>query len=752
MNSLARKFPLSILMLSMLLPSVYVNAATTAPTKGLLKDELARKIIYATSLNTAPDGASEIKVSFDGFPLKPTITLNEVTKRMMLDFGEIEFKVASPQLTPTPQVKGFYLARNELNHTIMVVDLDKNGRFTTKSEAGNFILRIYPDPATLSKQAPVVTNTVISELRFNRTKAGDDVVVVTLPSTNTSVETKQEVDKVIIRFKNTMLSPALLKARYFNDSRAVLASTKSYHQNGDAVIEFVPTGNFTYMASQDGNKLALKFTPVARPVSTKTSATPQKFTGRKVSLDFQNVETKRILQLLSSYTGTNIVTSDLVTGTISLKLTDVPWDQALAVILKTNNLEQRREGDVIWVAPAAEVAKQQEAEARAFAQSVDLAPLETTFIQLNYAVAADVVTLIKATAQKTNASGDAAKSIDGNRQLQRDRFDANGENSTSLLSPRGTISFDARTNTIILNDTAKKLSEIKHIVSQIDIPVKQVMVEAKIVHASTDFAKALGVKWGVQRNKGLLLSNNTTNLNNLYRKDNGITGGSAGSGGSIGGGTGSGTGSSSGSNSASNNVNLDLGAAVAAIGTSNLAFGLINTTSTLLSLELAALQSDGRGEVLSAPKVMTGDKQPAMIRSGAKIPYQTTTENSGTTTTFQDAVLELSVTPSITPDGNVQMKLSIHKDTLGISTSAGYVIDTNTLETNVLVGNGETVVLGGFYENSRINGVTRVPFLGDLPGVGGLFRNKSNEDKKQELLIFITPKIIAEATALAQSN
>lgn len=735
-------FPLSILLISMM-SATLTHADTKATGKtvstpqpvptgnnpAFFKSKMAAEAPLLQGVSSASsiynlitaqtgDGATELKVYFNGFPPAPKASKLSDPDRLVLDFGKVEFTKKQVGITPTPEIKGVEVTKSPEGNTLLTVQLGSHGTFTNRNDGGAFVLKVYPDPTKPAVVRSFINQGGVDKISFSRTKGGEDQAIIDLASADTSVAVKQEGGKVVLRFAGNAIPASLLQNKNFNDVKAVISNVKVYNDGKNGVIELTSNGSYEYTAIQVDKRLTVNFAKKNTVSQGKQQAgdSQQKYSGRKITMDFQNVETRRILQLLASYTGVNIVASDNIVGNISLKLENVPWDQALNIILKSKGLAQRQDGAVIWVAPTEEMAKYEENEAKAYAQSITLAPLKTEFIQLNYAVAADVAKLIK---PDGSTSDDAARVANINRQLMRSQLNANGEDSGSLLSPRGTVTVDARTNTLIINDTVNKIDEIKKVISQIDVQVRQVMVEARIVHASTDFAKALGVRWGVAKANGVSMAGNMTNLNKIYNtKWRGED------------------------ETLDQNVNLDLGGAVSALGTSGITFGLINTANTLLSLELSALQSDGLGEVLSAPKVMTGDKQEAVIRSGTKVPYQTTSGNFGTTTTFQDAVLELNVTPSITPDGNVQMKLEIHKDTLGMLTNAGYVIDTNKLTTNVLVGDGETVVLGGLYEDSRLNSVSKVPLLGDIPFMGGLFRSKSNENKKQELLIFITPKVM----------
>ena len=694
----------------------FAHAANRENANAVINQTTAKKIYKAQA--QAKANATEVVMHFDAFPPKPTITQVLVggSPRILVDFGKVEFAdTVNGGSIATPELKRYRVYRNADNHAILEVDANKISRFDSAIDKGTFVLRLLSNNAQVSPVAAQPVNKELSDLLIMQNSEGVSGARVKLPSAETGINVAKTNNRLTVTFKDALFNAATSKETYIDNSSAVIDSARSYNANGVGILEFTAQAPFDYQINRDSNVLSLEFSRhQAAPASqVNNKPMPLKNRGKLVSMDFQDVDTRRILQVLASYTGTNIVASDSVKGTISIKLDQVPWEQALRVILSSANLVQRSDGDVILVSPADEFARREAELLKLESQSTALVPTETAYIQLNYAVATDIAALIEKTATKNNA--DTAENV----ALAKEQLNVNVGNAGSLLSPRGSISVDNRTNTVIINDTPQKIRLIQSLVKKLDIPVRQVMVEAKIVHANDDFSKALGVRWGLNSSSSPLISSNIE----------GVAG-----------------------NAKSSAVNsdlptgvpiaVDLASSVASKAISGIAFGLINTSSTLLALQLAALQSDGRGEVLSAPRVLTGDKQVAKIRSGAKVPYQTTSGNNGTTTTFQDAVLELNVTPSITPDGNVQMKLSISKDSLGVLTNAGYVINTNSLDTNVLVGSGETVVLGGFYENTRTSDTSKVPLLGDAPAVGKLFRSQRDEDKKQELLIFITPQII----------
>ncbi|ENU79501.1 hypothetical protein F975_02747 [Acinetobacter sp. ANC 3789] len=644
-----------------------------------------------------PGQGTEIRVMFNGLPPQPQAYQVDQPSRLILDFDKVTqtLKQSSIPVSTTEASSVDLVA--DAQRARLTVNLKKAGAFTTRVEGNTFILKINnASTPQLENIAPAIIppSQGVSNVDFHRGNKGEGQVVIDLSNPNTPVDVKQQGSKIVVRFLGNKIPTGLARRLNVNDFSTPVSSVDAFNEGRNGVINIQANGSFDYMAYQTDNRLIIS---VAKKETTTVNAQPHlghTYTGKKISLDFQDIEVRRVLQLLADFTGVNIVASDSVQGNITLRLKDVPWDQALDIIMKSKNLDKRRNGNVIWVAPVPELLKSEEDAAKAYAQSVKLEPLQTETMQLNYVKAENIQTI--------------------------------SAGMRSLLSSRGSIVTDSRTNTVIINDTAEKIEQLRGLVKQIDIPVKQVMIEARIVRATTTFSKSIGVKWGFFSDGSTTVASNTSNLYTLHNNKYAGT-----------------------NDKITNNLNVDLGASSSSTGSSpaSIAFGLINTADSLLTLELSALQADGQGEVISTPKVMTGDKQEAIIKSGTKIPYSTTSSNSGTTTTFQDANLELNVTPSITPDGNVQMKLKITKDTVGSLTSAGYVIDTNALQTNVLVNNGETVVLGGIYEDTHQNDVNKVPFLGDLPWIGNIFKTKTTSDSKNELLIFITPRIVDDTVS-----
>ncbi|NNH26412.1 type IV pilus secretin PilQ family protein [Acinetobacter terrestris] len=665
---------------------------------------------------------TEIRVMFNGLPPQPQAYQLEQPSRLILDFDKAQQNLKQNSIAVATKEASSVDVSSDAQRSRLTVNLADAGAFTTRVEGNTFILKINSTagnafaPQQVAAQSQRSTQG-ISNIGFQRGGQGEGQVVIDLLGTNTPVDVQQQGSKVVVRTLGSKVPSHLARRLNVNDFATPVSTIDANNNGGNGVITIQTAGSYEYMAYQADNKLtiSLKRPEDKNPLKPKAA---NSYTGKKISLDFQDIEVRRVLQLLADFTEINMVTADSVQGNITLRLKDVPWDQALDIILKTKNLDKRRNGNVIWIAPVSELIKAEEEQAKAIEQSVKLAPIQTEYMQLSYAKVADIEKLITQTKSSNNGnSGNSGNSNNSNE---------------SLLSSRGTISADARTNTLIINDTAQSIDKVRKMVDLLDVPVKQVMVEARIVRASTEFSKEMGVKWGIlsqgiNQNNDLLVGGSDTTLWDLKTPDD----------------------DGKYTIQRPQNLNVDLG--VTSQGASRIAFGLISLSDFMLDLELSALQADGYGEVISTPKVLTADKQMAKVSSGTQIPYQSSEgggANAVSTTEFIDAVLSLDVTPSITPDGKVQMLLNITSDTPGNPTPTGQLtINKNQINTNVLVDNGETVVLGGIFEQETRNAQTKVPFLGDIPYVGRLFRKDIKSDNKRELLIFVTPRIVNDSVS-----
>ena len=675
-----------------------------------------------------PGQGTEIRVMFNGLPPQPQAYQLEQPSRLVLDFDKAQQNLKQSSIPVATSEASSVDISSDAQRARLTVNLADAGAFTTRVEGNTFILKINaanasaPTPVAAQKQAQG-----ISDIGFKRGSAGEGLVVIDLLGSNTPVDVQQQGSKIVVRTLGNKVPTHLARRLNVNDFATPVATVDAQNDHGSGLITISSSGSYEYMAYQTDNRLTISLKRPEDKNPTRAKAANH-YTGKKISLDFQDIEVRRVLQLLADFTDINMVAADSVQGNITLRLKDVPWDQALDIVLKTKNLDKRRNGNVIWIAPVAELIKAEEEEAKAIAQSVKLAPLQTEYIQLSYAKVVDIEKLITQGKNSGNSGNSTANAGAG--------VDSLGDSVGSLLSPRGTVSVDPRTNTLIINDTTQKIDQIRKMIDLLDVAVKQVMVEARIVRATTDFTKEMGVKWGIlsqgiAKNNDLLVGGSDTTLWDLKTPSVGTNG------------------QATYSIQRPDNLNVDLG--VTTQGASRIAFGLISLSDFMLDLELSALQADGYGEVISTPKVLTGDKQQARVASGQEIPYQATSTAGGTataTTSFKDALLSLDVTPSITPDGKVQMKLIIKSDSqAGYAQNGEIILNKNEINTDVLVNNGETVVLGGIFEQTTANKQTKVPFLGDLPYLGRLFRKDVKSDNKSELLIFVTPRIVNDSVS-----
>ncbi len=538
----------------------------------------------------------------------------------------------------------------------------------------------------------------ISNIDFRRGEAGEGRVMVTLTNPSTPVDVREEGGKIVVEAFKTEIDASLVQSLDVMDFATPITKVETKPVGENVRIEISPTGEYDYLAYQANEVFTVELRSLTRQEKEALQKERLIFTGERLSLNFQDIEVRAVLQLLADFTGLNLVTSDTVGGRITLRLKNVPWDQALDIILKSKGLTKRQIDNVIMVAPTEEVVAREQLELESQQKIEELAPLRSDFIQVNYAKAEDLAALLKA---------------EENR----------------LLSERGNVTVDVRTNTLLVQDTVAKLEDIRRLLQRLDIPVRQVLIESRIVIANNDFAKDLGVRFGANfdgsfgDNFTLTAGALPGHIDNTFGIAPGIE---------I---------NSDGENQEGLMVNLPV---TAPSGGLNFLVGKVGTY--LLQLELTAMQTEGRGELVSSPRVITSDQTQATIKQGVEIPYQESTSSGATKIAFKEALLKLDVTPHITPDDRVRMDLVINKDNPDFSRAVLGVppIDTREIETTVLVDNGETVVLGGVFERNKSNNTEKVPFFGDIPYAGVLFRRNERVDNNNELLIFVTPKILKE--------
>ena len=618
------------------------------------------------------------------------------------------------------------------DRTRMVLNLSKNVGYNTVVSGNDVII-------TLQGNDNVVASAPVTETRFAESKAksdqehaitnvdfargknGEGRIIVDLSDANTGINIKQKGKVITVDFVNTDV-PVELQRRLnvINFNTPVLyVDTMKQGKNGRMVIE--PKGNWEQSAYQADNKFIIDVRQVIEDPNKLVKGNKPGYAGEKLSLNFQNIEVRSVLQVIADFTGLNIITSDTVTGNLTLRLKDVPWDQAMDIIMQNKGLSMRKTGNVILVAPADEVAAKEKAALESTKALEDLEPLRTESFTLKYQKAEDFQNLLNGQAAMQGGGGAGA---------------GGGVQQSRILSQRGSVSADKRTNTLFIQDTPKRLEEIQQILNKVDIAVRQVSIESRLVVADDKFSKSLGARFGVESfttpgKNTLAIGGNLANTSAVTRTNPdgteivqaASTGGLA--------------------------SNLPSSAANAG----SIAFSLFRLPAgLLLNLELSALESDSRGKIVSSPRVTTANQQKAKIAQGTEIPYLEASASGAATVSFKEAVLSLDVTPQITPDDKIIMDLEVKKDRVGRIFRVGAneipAIDTQNITTQVLVSNGETAVLGGIYEQTENNSVEKVPFFGDLPIIGNAFKRRTKQDDKTELLIFITPKIMDESLGL----
>jgi type IV pilus assembly protein PilQ len=541
---------------------------------------------------------------------------------------------------------------------------------------------------------------VIQEIDFRRGEFGEGRVIVRLSDVVVGVDVSSEGGKSKVEFANTIIPEALQRRLDVTDFATPVLMVDSLPEDGNTIMMIEPSGDYDYLAYQADNVFTLEVKPLSAS-DMDTADKAFRFKGEKLSLNFQDIEIRSVLQLIADFTDLNLVASDTVAGRITLRLKNVPWDQALEIIMKTKGLDKRLVGNVLMIAPAAELQAREQLELESRQQMSELAPLRTEFIEVKYANASEIFGLFQGSGEEGAGEG--------------------------VISPRGSVIVDERTNSIIITETTDRINEFREVLDRLDVPVRQVLIEARIVTATSSFGESLGVRWGAlgagNYNDGETLTQFGGSLTTIGEIRDSVQQGNPLS------------------YSPEDNLAVDLGAGGNA---TSFAFGIVDQ-DFLLELELSALETEGRGEVIARPKVITADKQEASIASGDQIPYQEASSSGATSTQFVDAVLGLTVTPRITPDDRIIMDLDVNQDSIGAVFNGIPSIRTNSIQTQVLVNDGETIVLGGVFQTVVSEGVSKTPFFGDLPFVGHMFKQTTRSDDKQELLIFITPRLIRDS-------
>lgn len=713
--------------------------------------------------SSLPGDKVQIALSFEGAVNSPTVFKTDNPARIALDFSGVQSNLQK-KMYPVNKgaAKAVYVAEaadktrvvvnlvEAVSHEVKTVD-DKvfiTLRPTAQAVASS-VNKIKVMPRKLTNKALNVASLLpkqtIKDIDFRRGGKGEGRILVNLSSENTMVDVTEQGGKVVLNFLNTKLPESLIKSFDVSDfATPVQRIDAQPYGSGVSLTITTANDNFDYSSYQSNGILAVDFYPLSK--AEKQAKLKEKFpySGKKLTFNFQDIEVRSVLQILADFTGLNIVASDSVQGNVSLRLNDVPWDQALDLILKSKGLAKRKMGNVVLVAPAIEITKIEKEELAAQKVVEQLEPLRTEYIQINFAKAEDIQTIItgsdvvKSMTQQTQTRsrmgpGDSSGGGSGSSDIFSGNNSTSGRSSRSsrnetqgVLSERGSSTVDGRTNTIIVKDTARQLKEIRAMVRILDVPVRQVMIEARIVTADTDFRQEIGVKFGIAKaaeigsGKVFAMGAGSTTYGELVPDSNGSNVSVPDGAGYL----------------------VDLGAnAINGHPVGALGMTLARAADYVLNLELSALENDNRGEIIANPRVMTSDRELAFIKQGVQIPYETISQE-GTQTELVDAVLELNVTPQITPEGDVIMELLIKKDNPKVNTRN---IQKREIETRVRVKDGETIVLGGVYESEAGKNAFKVPFFGDLPGIGFLFKKNVESDSKRELLIFVTPKIIKDS-------
>lgn len=647
-----------------------------------------------------------VELRFDGGAPEPRSFSIKDPARVVVDLPETRLGLERRRRTIGAGVARSVTAVEGGDRSRVAINLVRMVPYEVSAEgdAIHVLLRSGGGAAAAASAAESGGSGTVEGVDFRRGEGGEGRVIVALSDPSTAVDMRTRGDDIVVEFASVSL-PERLERRLDVMDFATPVKTVDTMAREDKVRMVITTMSpYEHLAYQTDETFTIEVQPKAEQAAQGGEGEKKEYTGERLSLNFQSIEVRAVLQLLADFTGMNLVVSDTVTGNITLRLKNVPWDQALDIILTTKGLGMRQQGNVMLVAPAEEIAAREKQQLEAEQQIKELAPLQSESIQINYAKASEVAELLKS-------------------------------EENSLISERGSVSIDERTNKLLVRETGENIRQIRELVDELDVPVRQVLIESRVVLATDDFSHELGARFGVsKRYDDDTLGDGT---------ETGVSGDSASAEVIRGGATPSQPGRF--------NVDLPVTNLASSAGSIGLAIAKL-PLGTILDLELSAAQAEGRSETISTPRVITANQQEATIEQGAEIPYQEAAGDGATNVSFKKAVLSLNVTPQITPDDQIIMDLKVNKDSPDFANSVQGQppINTQNVSTRVLVANGETLVLGGVYERSKANQVNRVPFFGDLPVFGHLFRSKFSQDNKSELLIFVTPKIVKESASLQQ--
>jgi type IV pilus assembly protein PilQ len=716
----------------------FAASAVAALALGALSAPLrAAQTLSLESIHVQPLAGEhlELTMHLSGPAPQPVSFTVDNPARISIDLPDTALALPSRRIDVHSGGLDSVLAAEGKHRSRIVLDLDRMVPYTTRVDGDNVIVMLGTStaqtsgaPAPSSSGTPVTTPSSTASLKytsdstsgprairsidFRRTSDGGGRVIVQLTDPHTQINLRQLGSQIVVDFADTELPRNLMRRYDATDFGTPVKGFDVTHSGANTEMVIDATGNYDQLAYQTDDRYVVEVQP--QRTAANGQVAQRKYTGERLTLNFQNIDTRAVLQLLADASGQNIVVSDSVKGSVTLRLQNVPWDEALDIILRTKGLGERREGNVIIVAPAAELAEREKEELAAQKNVQELEPLQTEFLQINYAKAADLAALIKS-------------------------------RTGSLLSSRGSVSVDERTNTLLLQDTPEHLADIRRMVAALDVPVRQVLIEARVVIVNNDFERELGTVLGLTGVQGNGPSGIVTSTGSSAGVDTIVSSAltnvaSTGTPFPV-------TLPTGGSALQRYNVNLPTPNAGGSI-----AFGVLGA-DYLVDLELSAAQMETRADIVSAPRVVTANQKKAVILQGTEIPYQQSASSGATTISFEKAVLSLTVTPQITPDNRIILDLDVKDDSVGqVVVQSGGVnvpsIDTQEVTDQVVVNDGQTVVLGGILVTTQRVDQTKIPLLGDIPVLGHLFKQTIRKNNKDELLVFVTPKIIHQGVTV----
>ena len=653
---------------------------------------------------------------------KPADFTTQNPAKIAIDFFDTGFPAGRAQYEYAGKVLKSANVMQIGDRTRVVLNLSRSATYRTEVRGNQFVVLLdnvtqtgttaAPTFAASPAPAQAANRAALRNIDFRRGTDGAGRVVVDLSSRDSGINIQQQGQNLVVDFMGTALPQDLRRRFDVTDFGTPVQGMRASDANGNARLTIEPRGNWEYSSYQTDNQFVVEVRPVKDDPNKLIAG--QGYRGERLSLNFQNIDIRSLLQVFADFTNLNIITSDTVQGNLTLRLKDVPWDQALQIVMDSKGLASRRNGNVLWVAPKAELATKEKLELEAAQQITELEPIRSQVYQLNYQRADDVRRMLLG--QSTGGSGASSGGVASGGA-------AGTMGATRMLSKRGSLTADPRTNQLFVSDVASKLEEVQNFLTKIDIPVRQVIIEARIVEASDTFSRNLGVKLGfASQRSGAGYGNSYTNVVSPVTQDATWDNGPA----------------------------LSLpAAAINGTNPASVAFSIFNAgAGRFLALELSALEADGKGKIISSPRVVTANNIKALIEQGTELPYQSATSSGATSVQFRKANLKLEVTPQITPEGNVLLDVDVNKDSVGIQTTNGFAIDTKHVQTQVLVENGGTVVIGGIYSQEESNNYNKVPFLGDIPVIGYLFKNNAKVNNRTELLVFLTPRILNDNVSL----